>query len=196
MWVKYFSLAVLNPVSDCPKVLADFCDPLCLLGYLIIAGIALASPLAALAAVMGSIEGVVVALAFGGAKDRVELGLYSYNAVLAFLCGVIFLKPSRISVFIAFLAGLTATLFYSAWSSVLAPIGLPPLTFPAAAISVVYMIFCGEVLRDKVVPLNEVAVPEIMLLRAIDSNSTVPSDGDVGSTNDNNITTLNGINGL
>lgn len=128
----------------------------------------MASLWSAALAVLGSTLGVAVALAFGVAPEPVYLGLYGYNPVLAVMCvGGIFVLPSVAGSLLALLAGIMSTFLTSAWGAVLTPIGLPPLTFPAAATSVVFTIFVATTLPRYLVPLKDLAVPEAYLTQAL-----------------------------
>lgn len=106
--------------------------------------------------------GMAVAVGLGIPAAPVEYGLYGYNAVLAVLCvGGIFLRPSLAGAMLTLLAGTMATVLNAALAALWTPVGLPTLTFPAAATCVTFMLFATRAWPKQVVPLEALGVPEM-----------------------------------
>ncbi len=67
-------------------------------------------------------------------------GLWGYNPTLAMICvGGLFFRLTYRTSFLALLAAVFSCLLTGAVASLLNPVGLPPLTFPAA---VACLFFC------------------------------------------------------
>ena len=112
-------------------------------------------------ALAGSALGMAVGVGLGLPATPVQLGLSGYNSVLAVLCvGGVFLRPSPGGLCLTVIAGVMAALLNAALASLLAPIGLPALTFPAAGTCITFTLFATRAWPTHLVPLTNVGVPE------------------------------------
>ena len=128
---------------------------------MVIAGMALASGWVAVLAVLGSALGMGVGVGLGLPPAPVQLGLYGYNSVLAIICvGGVFLRPSPGGTGLSVIAGVMASLLTAAVNGLLAPVGLPALTFPAAVTCVTFTLFASRAWPAHLVPLSSLGVPE------------------------------------
>lgn len=100
-------------------------------GAIILVGIFIASVPAGIAAALGSIVALAVALAMGAEPSAVSQGLYGFSSVLtAMAVGIIFLKPDwRIFIY-ALLATVVTVFVQGAMDVFLAPVGVPSFTAP------------------------------------------------------------------
>ena len=98
---------------------------------LFLAGLLIASPAAALWAVIGSAGGTALALLFGAPTEAIAHGMYGFSPTLtAIALGAVFLHPS-LRTTIGALVGIVGTFFVQASMNILlAPVGLPSLTAP------------------------------------------------------------------
>ena len=100
-------------------------------GVLILLGVAIASPISALALYIGSWIGLIVGGLAGGPQDALLDGLWSYNGSLAAACVVTFYVPTLSSALLAVLAAALATFIHVAVAAVFSTWGLPgPFTVP------------------------------------------------------------------
>lgn len=100
-------------------------------GWLVLAAVAVASPLAAGVGLAGALVGALTALAMGEQVQAVAFGLYSYNALLtAIAIGGIFFPLNRRSLAIALLAAAASSLLLPVLQAFLATGSLPALTGP------------------------------------------------------------------
>lgn len=100
-------------------------------GVLIVAGLALSSVPAAIAAVLGSLVAVGCAVVFGVDTGAMREGLYGFSPVLtAIAVGVVFLETSPKVVFFAFLATVFTVVVQGAMDTTMSAWGIPTLTAP------------------------------------------------------------------
>lgn len=100
-------------------------------GAIILAGIFIASPVAGIAAVAGSILALATAIFMRADPATVAQGLYGFSPVLtAIAVGTVFLKPSGAVIAYAALATLTTVFVQAGLDVVMAPTGLPTYTAP------------------------------------------------------------------
>jgi urea transporter len=86
---------------------------------------------ACVAALAGSLTGLLVAWGMGAAEPAIRSGAFGFNAALAAIAlGGVFFVVDRVSIAYALLAAVAATVLFAAMSAALKPIGIPPLTFP------------------------------------------------------------------
>lgn len=72
------------------------------------------------------------------------LGLWGYNPVLACMCvGGMFFRLTHRTTVLAVAASVMAALMTGAVGSMLRPVGMPALTFPAAITSIIFCIMGG-----------------------------------------------------
>ena len=102
-----------------------------IVGVMFLVGIAITSFRGAAMALSGAIVGVITPVLLGADKNLIEMGLYAFNPVLTMMAiGWVFLKPSKKSAVLAFLAGMLTVVCQAGLANFLTPIGLPTLTFP------------------------------------------------------------------
>lgn len=129
---------------------------------LIVLGVAIASPISALVAMIGGVMYILAGLAFKAKPDELYLMLWGYNAVLtAVAIGGVFYVPTRLSIALAALCAFLA----SSLSFVLAPlfsmIRLPVLSVPFAIITIGCLLLVEQKLPSLVpVALHTIATPE------------------------------------
>jgi urea transporter len=100
-------------------------------GALFLFAIAINSLRGAVFAVLGSFLSIVVAVGFGASGDSINAGLYGFCAVLtAMAVGAVLNPPSTGVTLYAILATIFAVIVQAAMNTAMAPIGIPPLTFP------------------------------------------------------------------
>ncbi|WP_374391105.1 urea transporter [Tabrizicola sp.] len=102
-----------------------------LTGALFILGLFVASRRACLAALAGSLSGMLVAWAMGAAEPAIRSGLFGYNSVLvAIALSGAALAPGRIAIACGLFATLATPFVTAASAAALEPLGLPALTLP------------------------------------------------------------------
>ncbi len=100
-------------------------------GLLFVVGLAIASPWAALWALIGSGIGTYGALLYGASEVAVESGLYGFSpALTAIALGCVFYRPSWRSALWAVVGTITTIFAQAAMNVLLYPLGLPALTAP------------------------------------------------------------------
>jgi hypothetical protein len=145
-------------------------------GVLILVGIFICSPIASVACLLGSSISTLTAIALGVAAQPIYDGLWGYNGSLtAIALGGMFFVPFGSAWWFHTVAGVVATCVATgAVQGVLAPLGLPALTFPFVLIS---WCFClaGQVFGGLyTVELAAISTPEdhrkrLLLIRALTS---------------------------
>ncbi len=84
--------------------------------------------------------------------------------MLATMCVAgMFFRLSGRTAFLAVLAGIMSSLMAGAVGSLLRPVGLPALTFPAALTSVFFCVMGNSLPHDKPLLLEDITVPEDQL---------------------------------
>lgn len=102
-----------------------------LTGALFILGLFVASRRACLAAVAGSISGMLVAWGMGADEPAIRAGLFGYNSVLvAIALSGAFLAPGRVAIACGLFAALATPFVTAATAAALEPFGMPALTLP------------------------------------------------------------------
>lgn len=110
-------------------------------GILFLIGIAIHSLRGAIMALSGTVIGIVIPVLLGADKSLIEMGLYAFNPVLAMMAvGWVFLKPSRRSTGLAFLAGIFTVVCQAGLTGFLTPLGLPVLTFPFVLVTWIFLL--------------------------------------------------------
>lgn len=112
-------------------------------GILVLAGIAVCSRIAALAALVGSALGAAFAVATGVDATLIEYGLFGFNSSLSVTAMFMFYVPSFGASILGTLAALLTVVGQQALSGLLQPYGLPFLTLPFCVISLPLIIFQG-----------------------------------------------------
>jgi urea transporter/ankyrin repeat protein len=116
-------------------------------GLIMLLGIFLCSPISCVWALAGSILSTLISLGFGQPREFIFAGLCGFNATLtAIAVGGFFLVQSNVKVSaICTIAIVATTILASATSAALAPIGLPPLTWPFTFITWITILSCNTV---------------------------------------------------
>ena len=100
-------------------------------GVLFVAGLLVASPWAALWAVVGSAVGMTTAMLYGASGADISQGLYGFSPALTGIAlATVFYKPSPRSALWALLGIIVTTFIQGAMNVMLAPVGIPSLTAP------------------------------------------------------------------
>ena len=104
-------------------------------GACMLAGIAACSPISAMWGLVGSAAGSLLALALGASHDAVYAGLHGYNAALSAIAigGFFVIQDDCRSTVLTLFAVVLTSVATDAVGSLLAPVGLPALTFPFTA---------------------------------------------------------------
>lgn len=130
-------------------------------GALILVGILVCSRIAAGFAVVGSVVGLLVALAVGGDGLDAYHGLWGYNSmVTAVAIGGVFYVLSWRSALLAVACAVVAAFLFAAVGTLLAPLGLPALTLPFCLATLAFLILKDEASGLNAVKLEEVTTPE------------------------------------
>jgi len=99
-------------------------------GLLFLLGLAVASPLAALAALAGSSASTLAALRLGAGRDQIEAGLYGFNGALVGVALLAFAPPQPAVWLWIVAAAAGSSLVHLALQDLLRPWRLPVLTAP------------------------------------------------------------------
>ncbi|RBP63612.1 solute carrier family 14 (urea transporter) [Brevibacterium sanguinis] len=136
-----------------------------LVGVFIVLGIAAASRIGAVMAVLGSLAGALAGVGIGADGYSIYHGLWGYNgAVVAVgLFGVI-LEARRTTFVASVVAAAVSGLLYGALSQLMAPWGIVPLSFPLV-LAILGTVFALKGLPDAIVPLGEHSTAETRLRR-------------------------------
>ncbi|MFB9185916.1 urea transporter [Dactylosporangium sucinum] len=100
-------------------------------GAVILVALAVNSRVVALAAILGTVVGTLVAVGLGVPGDPVGKGIWGFNAVLtAVALGAVLYRPSAAVTAYALLGTLTTVGVQAALTTALTPLGVPTLTAP------------------------------------------------------------------
>jgi urea transporter len=130
-------------------------------GLLIVAAMAVCSRIAAGFALVGSLVGLLVALAVGADGFAAYHGLWAYNSVLCAIAvgGVFFVLTWR-SALAAVACAAAGALLFAAVGTLLAPLGLPGLTLAFCLATLAFLLIKDDTPRLQPVDLAEVTTPE------------------------------------
>ncbi len=130
-------------------------------GVVIILGILVASRIAAVFAVLGSLVGMLTGLAMGASGVAIYHGLWGFNSFDACLAigGVFYVLTWRSGVFAVACAIITAVLF-GAIGSLFAPWGLPALTLPFCFGTLAFVLVKDGSARLTPVAVADITTPE------------------------------------
>eukprot|EP00048_Salpingoeca_helianthica_P000101 m.39250 g.39250 ORF g.39250 m.39250 type:complete len:400 (+) comp10112_c0_seq2:295-1494(+) len=143
-------------------------------GVILIMAVFAASFVSFTAALLGAILGTLMAMGLGIAPAPIYQGLWGYNPVLAAIAiGGMFFHLNRRTTALATLAALLSILLTGAVGSFLKPVGLPPLTFPAAITAVMFCLMGNNLPKDKPLIPATVTVPEDRLKPAPAAHTVV-----------------------
>ena len=141
-------------------------------GALILAGMALSSRIAAVAAYAGALGGSALALALGVDSAAIGHGLWGYNSCLTATAVLTFFAPSVASGAVGAIGVGLTVLLDGALRSAAAPLGVPVGTLPFCFASLTLMLTQGGVPGMHAVPLAEVSTAEEHLYAARVSHVT------------------------
>ncbi len=143
-----------------------------LVGVLIVLGIAAASRIGAVMAVLGSIAGALAGLGIGADGYAVYHGLWGYNgAVVAVGLFGIVLEVRRMTFVASIVAAAVSGLLYGALSQLMAPWGIVPLSFPLV-LAILGTVFALKGTPDTLVPIGEHSIAEARLRRGRRGSAT------------------------
>jgi len=137
-------------------------------GLLIVIGTIFCSPISAIMAVLGSVVSSCTALALGVDPNTIYNGLQGFNGVLVMVAmGGMFWALSPLTFLYSLVATIQCTVWFNAVRALLAPVGLPALTFPAASICVLWTLIHPMLhsAQSFFVSLQHMSVPEDHLRR-------------------------------
>jgi urea transporter len=102
-----------------------------LTGAIFLVALLVNSRVSFLAAAMGSLVGLLIAVVLGAPESSIRLGLYGFNSVLTAiaLVGIFYLLDWK-SVLYALLGVIVTAIVYASLTHALAPLGVPALTAP------------------------------------------------------------------
>lgn len=110
-------------------------------GLLFVVGLLVSSRLACVAALLGSLTGLLVAWGMGAAEPAIRSGAFGFNCVLtAIALGGVFFVLSRASAAYALLATIVTAVVFAAVSAALEPLGMPALTLPFVLVVWVFVL--------------------------------------------------------
>lgn len=135
-------------------------------GILIIVGLAVASRIAALFALVGSATGMVTGLALGASGAAIYDGLWGFNSFDAALAvaGVFYVLTWR-SAILGVGCAVAAALLFGAIGNLFAPWGLPALTLPFCFATLAFVLIKGASSRLRPVEVEDITTPEEHLRR-------------------------------
>lgn len=109
-------------------------------GILFTLGLFIGSWRAGVAALVGSLVGMLVAWWLGAAETAIRAGIFGFNGVLvAIALGSTFRIPGRASMLYVLLATVVVVLVAAAVSAAVQPVGLPGLTLPFVLVTWVFL---------------------------------------------------------
>jgi urea transporter len=135
-------------------------------GIIIVAGIAIASRIAAVFALVGSTVGMLTGLAVGASGVAIYNGLWGFNSFDAALAvgGVFFVLTWR-SGFLAVACAVLTALLFGAIASIFTPWGLPALTLPFVFGTLVFVLLKGASDELEPIAVEDITTPEEHLRR-------------------------------
>jgi len=137
-------------------------------GVIVFVGTLFASRITAMMLLVGSVASSVFALGMGVDPSLIYAGLIGYNGVVvAAAIGGMFWALSPRTFCFAFIGVIQSVVLQVAFGSLLSPVGLPTLTFPAALVCTIWTLI-NPVLHDSdsfFVTLDHMTIPEDHLRR-------------------------------
>lgn len=110
-------------------------------GAFFAAGLLVASRRACVAALAGSLAGLLVAWGMGAAEPAIRAGAFGFNSVLtAIALGSVFLVPGRRAPVYTLLAAVATAVVFAAVSAALEPLGMPALTLPFVLVTWAFLL--------------------------------------------------------
>jgi urea transporter len=110
-------------------------------GILFALGLLVSSRVACVAALAGSLTGLLVAWGMGAAEPAIRSGAFGFNSVLvAIAFGSAFFVLGSGSIIYALLATIATAFVFAAVSSALEPLGVPALTLPFVLVTWLFLL--------------------------------------------------------
>jgi urea transporter len=135
-------------------------------GIIMIVGIAVASRIAAIFALIGSLTGMLTALAIGANGVAIYNGLWGFNSFDAALAiGGVFYVLSWRSGVLAVLCAVLAAFLFGAIATLFIPYGLPALTLPFCFATLAFTLMKGATEDVEPVEVGDITTPEEHLAR-------------------------------
>ncbi len=123
-------------------------------GVFFVAGLLISSRLAGVAALLGSLVGLLVAWGMGAAEPAIRAGAFGFNSALtAIALGSSFFVLSTASVAYGTLAVVATAIMFAAMSAALEPLGMPALTSPF--VLVVWLFLLASPLFPQIKAVND-----------------------------------------
>jgi urea transporter len=152
-------------------------------GILIVLGIAVASRIAAVFALVGSTVGMLTGLAVGASGVAIYNGLWGFNSFDAALAvGGVFFVLSWRSGFLAVACAVLAALLFGAIASIFIPWGLPALTLPFVFATLAFVLLKGASDALEPVAVEDITTPEEHLRRGRGDHAPGVGRDAVGAT--------------
>jgi urea transporter len=155
VWALHAALVSVGQVFLCQSATS---------GALILAGMAVSSRIAAIAAYAGALCGVAVALALGAPLGQIGAGLWGYNATLGAANVMIFFQPTLVACIFSLVSAFLCVLFDGLLKGACAPLGLPVGTTPFCLAALTFLLTHGKIPGLHPIPLAKVATPEDQLI--------------------------------
>lgn len=154
-------------------------------GILIIVGLAIASRIVALFALVGSTVGMVTGLALGASGAAIYDGLWGFNSFDAALAiaGVFYVLTWRSAV-MGVACAVAAALLFGAIGNLFAPWGLPALTLPFCFATLAFVLIKGASSKLRPVEVEDITTPEEHLRRMRGEHSSGVGRDAVGALRD------------
>jgi urea transporter len=132
-----------------------------LTGAIFLVALLVSSRISCVAAILGSLIGLLVALALGAAEAPLRLGLYGFNPVLtAIALGGFFFVLDWKSALYAIFGCIVTTIVFAAMVAALAPMGIPTLTGPFVFTTWLFILAKPLLARLRPVAPAEATTPE------------------------------------
>lgn len=110
-------------------------------GALFVAGLLVSSRRACVAALMGSLFGLLVAWGMGAAEPAIRAGAFGFNSVLTTIAlASVFLAPGTVSSAYALLGAIVTPFVAAACAAALEPLGMPAMTLPFVLTTWVFLL--------------------------------------------------------
>ncbi len=162
--------AVLTAAALTPEVLIDgitkgigevmFNDNV-ITGIIFVVAIAINSRISAIFAILGSFIGLLTGYLLQSPTTPVQLGLYGYNSVLCGIAvgGLFYFLNWKTTIYTIFCI-VVGAIAQASITSFLAPIGMPPLTWPFIITTWIFMLGAKNFASIEEVPSDKMGTPE------------------------------------
>ena len=110
-------------------------------GIIFAIGLLISSRIACVAALTGSLTGLVVAWGMGAAEPAIRTGAFGFNsALVAIALGSVFFVLDKASIAYALFATIATAVVFAGVSAALEPLGVPALTLPFVLVTWVFLL--------------------------------------------------------